>query len=393
LNLNRKLAQWQAAGLLSAEAAQRIAAYEADQARPLVLLAGVSLGATTVSLGIISVVASNWEGIAYPMKLGVDVLLMLGLGCGILWADGSLGGERAPRPLLREVLVVVYYALALASVALLGQIYQLGSPVWVALLTWTGMTLPLMGLSRTRWAAMLWVAGVSATYLVCSTDWLEELGSHRLRDNLLPVVLTVLPVSLVAGGHIPAFLQRRRNVARTFSATGWTVLVGACLLVPLVFYDDVGESSSLSFGPVVVGLVLGAFAWRMSHWLAAGRRAVAVTRTFLLMAWSCLVVGTVVSRGDWELVGALAQLLLMALLGWVFALQSWTRAFNLLTAAIAIRLLIIYFEVFGSLLGTGLGLIGGGVLTLVLSWLWRKKTAQLEAQLVGKRPSKPGADA
>ena len=57
------------------------------------------------------------------------------------------------------------------------------------------------------------------------------------------------------------------------------------------------------------------------------------------------------------------------------------RAFNALTALIALRVLVIYFEVFGSLLSTGVGLITGGVLTLLVGWLWQRKTAALAARL------------
>jgi len=46
------------------------------------------------------------------------------------------------------------------------------------------------------------------------------------------------------------------------------------------------------------------------------------------------------------------------------------RLLNLATAVIGVRILIVYFEVFGSLLGTGIGLVIGGVLTLTLVWLW-----------------------
>jgi hypothetical protein len=39
---------------------------------------------------------------------------------------------------------------------------------------------------------------------------------------------------------------------------------------------------------------------------------------------------------------------------------------------IGLRLLILYFEAIGGLTATGLGLIGGGVLCLALTWVgWR----------------------
>jgi hypothetical protein len=52
---------------------------------------------------------------------------------------------------------------------------------------------------------------------------------------------------------------------------------------------------------------------------------------------------------------------------------------------------VIYFEVFGSLLSTGVGLVTGGALTLLMAWLWRHKTQDI-AQRLGPLP-RSGNDA
>jgi len=67
------------------------------------------------------------------------------------------------------------------------------------------------------------------------------------------------------------------------------------------------------------------------------------------------------------------------------------RVFNALTGAIALRILAVYFEVFHSLLSTGLGLITGGALTLLLAWLWRSRALSLSRRLSG--PPGPGPNA
>ena len=52
-------------------------------------------------------------------------------------------------------------------------------------------------------------------------------------------------------------------------------------------------------------------------------------------------------------------------------------------AVIGLRILAIYFEVFGTLLDTGLGLIIGGLVTLALVWLWTRKRQQFARELGG----------
>jgi hypothetical protein len=104
-----------------------------------------------------------------------------------------------------------------------------------------------------------------------------------------------------------------------------------------------------------------------------------------------VVFGMAVSGAGFEhppldLVGALLNLAFLCLLAWT-ALQTGSNVgFNLLTAAVGIRVIVIYFEVFGSLLQTGLGLITGGALTLFVAWLWLRKSSALAAQLTQGDP-------
>lgn len=57
--LARKLAEWQEAGLLSADAAAAILAHETRQSRPYALYILGGLGALTIALGLVAIVASN----------------------------------------------------------------------------------------------------------------------------------------------------------------------------------------------------------------------------------------------------------------------------------------------------------------------------------------------
>jgi hypothetical protein len=63
MSLGGKLERWQREGVIDAETAARIAAFEARQRRPIALYAMAVLGAGTVALGIVSIVAANWDAI------------------------------------------------------------------------------------------------------------------------------------------------------------------------------------------------------------------------------------------------------------------------------------------------------------------------------------------
>jgi uncharacterized membrane protein len=63
MNIEKKLARWREAGLLDEAAAARIAAFEQTSQRPVLLYALGGLGALTLGIGIVSIVAANWYAI------------------------------------------------------------------------------------------------------------------------------------------------------------------------------------------------------------------------------------------------------------------------------------------------------------------------------------------
>ena len=52
--------------------------------------------------------------------------------------------------------------------------------------------------------------------------------------------------------------------------------------------------------------------------------------------------------------------------------SGWRALFGVAIAAIAIRIFIVYFELFGTLATTGAGLIAGGLLLIALALGWRR---------------------
>ena len=99
-------------------------------------------------------------------------------------------------------------------------------------------------------------------------------------------------------------------------------------------------------------------------WNGVALRALLVS--VLVLAYFPLLL----SPGDLDFLGAIAFVLLWLCVAYVAHGIGDARLLNLATAVIGVRILIVYFEVFGSLFGTGIGLVIGGVLTLALVWLW-----------------------
>ena len=84
-NLERALQRWRDAALIDAETAARILAYEEANAaptRPYGFYALGGLGALSIAIGLLAIVASNWDAIPAQVKLLCDLALLTGMSAG-----------------------------------------------------------------------------------------------------------------------------------------------------------------------------------------------------------------------------------------------------------------------------------------------------------------------
>jgi uncharacterized membrane protein len=377
MSLDRKLARWESAGLIDGDTRARIHAFEQSERAPIALYALGVLGAATLALGILSVIAANWDGIPGTVKLAVDLLIGLGLAVATYIAVRRDAGWPA------EVLITVFYGFTLASIALVGQVYQLTAPAYQALLVWTAATLPLVLLGRSQALAVLAVAGIAVTHAVSVWPLIEFLhpggGANRDLSAAIPFASPLLYLPLA---RIPWLLRNRPAFARTLTVAAWVAVLLLGFVFQFVWYDDVRSEQVLRWSLGATAAVAAAVVLalprlypdmplRARHGLAA----------IVVFAWLTLLAGAAIPRSSIHVVGALLQVAWLGLFAWTSIQLGQVRAFNVLTALIALRVLAIYFEVFGSLLSTGVGLITGGALTLAVGWLWQRKTAALAARL------------
>ncbi|HEY5960718.1 MAG TPA: DUF2157 domain-containing protein, partial [Polyangiaceae bacterium] len=135
--LETRLKRWTEAGLIESRQAQRILEFEQGRDRPMLLYAVAGLGGLAIAIGIVSIVAANWDAIPGRVKIGIDLAALLTFG--IAFAHGS---NKWPS-WLRETALLVLYGLTLGSIALVGQVYQLGGSTRDALSVWSLLSAPL----------------------------------------------------------------------------------------------------------------------------------------------------------------------------------------------------------------------------------------------------------
>lgn len=370
--LEGQLKRWLAADLIHSEQAQRIRDFEKERGRPLFVYAVAGLGGLAIAIGLVSIVASNWDAIPGRVKIGGDLALVIALAFFVVWLE-----EHGPA-WAREVAVVVLYGLVLASIALIGQVYQLGGRAHEALALWSGLTAVLMTRGRSGFAAFLWLVGLQLTYFT----WLIWLGKKS--DDLMALALGaayLAPLAALVLGRSAWVKGARPALARVFEAVGWAEIVLYASLGTFVFYSyTADENWRFLWLGFALSVLLTGWLWTRMPADRSGRPACWLLVACLLLAYLPLVI----SPGDLDLVAALTFIGLWLLVAWATHQGGLLRLLNLATAVIGIRILIVYFEVFGSLLGTGVGLVTGGLLTLALVWLWTRKRREFTRELEGE---------
>lgn len=377
--LARSLKRWLDAGLIEPEQAERIAAFERERVRPALVYSIAALGGLAVAIGVVSIVAANWDEIPAWTKLGVDLAVVAALGLWLVRARESAAGW------LRETGVLVLYGLTLASIALIGQTYQLGGDAASALGLWSVLTFILMTRGTSAQLGFAWAAGLQLTYAFC----LERIADRK--DALEGLTLAAVywaPLALIAAGGSARLSQARPSYARVFRALGWAELVLVASVGTLAFYERPRPEGALGMWLGVLGSAAASAALCLRR---AGTREGSASRWLIIAAFGAAHAGVLLPHGEWPVAAALIFIGLWWVVAWAAHRSGDRTALNLATAAIGLRLIVVYFEVFGSLLDTGLALLSGGVLTLLVVWVWAKKRRELDRQLTGARGTVPPA--
>ena len=370
MRLDHKLAEWQKAGVLSAEDAARILAYEGQETRPYLLYAVGGLGALTIALGVIAIIASNWETIPGGLKLASDIGLAVGLTAGIVAVS------RRGIDWLRETLIALYWGYVLASIGLISQVYHLGGATWQALLVWTGLTFPLVTRGHSGGLASVWILALHTTYFMV----LEPLArTGRASEGLVVGLVGLAPLLCLAVATSASVERARPQFHHAFASLGWCEALAMTSLATFAFYDAPLRPDMLGGFWIAAGVatVLTTYLAARADRLVDQAAAVLPMRVLLTLL---LVLGygpILLAERHLNLVGALTFIGLWAVVAWVGYASHNARVLNLATAIIGIRLIAVYFEVFGSLLDTGLGLVTGGLLTVALTYFWARKRREI----------------
>ncbi len=378
--IDARLAEWVKQGFLDEEAAAEIAAFESGRSRRTAIYTVGGIGAMAVGLGLMAVVASNWDAFGPRMKVLADLLVGLGLAVGTgMVLDRAKGW-------MSEAAIVVFALYTLASLALLGQVYQSTTPTWVALVLWALAITPLCSLSHGRAVALLWIGACTAGWSGFFADYLAGRINSPAGLNLGLVGIGGVPIFWAAVGLAPAVRASRPALASLAAGLGLAGIFSAGSTAPLAWYMN---GSAEGGAPGLMVLLAGLCGVVALAGLAQPRRPprklIPLAAVFAL-AWLWSALALLMDHGDAPMFAAFQQLLFWGVTGWALVQHGRTSAFYAVTALICVRLVVVYVELFGSIFDTGVALLLGGLLTLGLTWLWAKASGRVVAAISEEAP-------
>ncbi|MCG8310672.1 MAG: DUF2157 domain-containing protein [Cytophagales bacterium] len=156
------------ADIITTEKAEEIKRYFGDkkdrsQSRLIVIFS--ILGALLIGLGIILIIAHNWDELSRSTKAAFAFLpLVIGQSIGVYVLL-----KKADSTGWREAAAAFLFCTVGASISLISQIYNIPGNLSTFLLTWMVLCLPTVYLLRSAIASMLIIAGI--TYYACETSY------------------------------------------------------------------------------------------------------------------------------------------------------------------------------------------------------------------------------
>lgn len=388
-SLRRESAGWVSRGIVSAEQREHILdlypdSRGAQSSRFLAVLSTV--GGVLLALGVILIIAANWENIGDWVKIvGLVVLLV-----------GTYGAGRALRessPKAGEALLMAGCILFLAGIGLVSQIFHLNArPASGLMIWWLGIALvPVVSGSR----------GAQLVSLVAFFSWIGmELGTKgspfRIVADLSDDEAVFTGFAYFALLGLALFLHGvglRRGRSNPFAGMHekWGLLLLHAGLYLLGFLrhvaDDWGTTDGLPTVFWLPGLALalavagtGLWAWRRRP---AELKALAPWLGLPLVPLVAVLLGIELNDGGWlwsilAWLGLFVLDLVLVRVGVEEGREGWV---NLAVAFLGINILTRYFDLFGTLMDGGLLFLSSGAVILAVGIYLEKKRRKLLASL------------
>jgi len=371
VNIEKRLREWVEKGVIPEDSAARIAEFERSRSGATwIAYSVVGIGATALCTGLLSLVAANWAALSDVVKLTLYFSFQLGLGVLCARYEGRAG-------VVREMCLTLFALAFLLGIALIGQLYNLSGPLHQTLGFWLLLSfgptcianaglLPALWCVTTLWAAAHW----SVESLVISSEF-----GRGCVVAAVPFLMAAVGLRFDGRGVGSERFRRALKVVGlgTLMVVG-TPWINLSLASGEAFLRERGEGLYLVIPWLGAGMAIAASLLRRGD-LGFPRYVTAVlilTLGVLLTVPILYPLKLLFPPLVLQILGAVGSLSVWALAAAATARAGLRRLFDVCTFVIGARFVVIYFEVFGDLTTTGIGLVISGTVVLCAGLAWSR---------------------
>ena len=361
-SIHKKINDWVSHQLITKQQAEKIINYEASKSGRSWVLYGFSiLGFTTIAIGIISLIAANWQQIHGDLKLLMDFLLLI---LTAFWVYSSWKQEKF---IMFEVSLVFFMLLCLASIGLISQVYHTGGQLYEALLLWSAITFGLALISKKTFAPFIWSAGffLSLTTFIFSSPILQPIFQDRIAAIFMTLPFLAAFLAMISKQF---HLEKQKKALNI-----WVIIMGISGLVAAEMYRYLGITYIYSedFLAFAIGYILAvalAFLVCMDiEYKKTQRNLLLLTLALYIMPFHFGFFDIVLS-----IVYAFSSIIILTMFAIFLASRQKRRLFQLFLILIGLRFFVLYCQEFGGMMTTGFILITSGILIITMVILWNK---------------------
>ncbi|GJL86183.1 MAG: hypothetical protein DHS20C02_19580 [Micavibrio sp.] len=370
----RRLRRWEKEKLLSHDQLLAILDFEKHNQGKRFFRSLISLALFAIAVGILSIVAANWAHIPGSAKIGLHFILNIAAAVTIWRAAG------ANNKIWREGATLLFFALSMTLIALIGQVFQLDGNYAGALSLWLVISSPAVFMyGKTAINAVPWVAGLLAT-IACVLFEAVQFFDEDLTSFLLCLGAGLyVPLLLMVAGVSRRIREHRVDWSYTFFRTSMFVLAIQGTLGSFLWYvgvggelDDVLETAGsiglgygLMFGVIALAPI-GVYIFE-SFKRRQGQKI--MDRSAIIFVIGSIVSATlplVLMAGEIDFIAAVHFVAYWCFAGWIGNRMGFNQLVSASITLVTLRIMVVYCELFGGLMLTGFGLIFSGILMLVI---------------------------
>jgi len=233
-NFLKELPELVRAQVISEDTAQKITAYYGNKPNSsnsrLFIVFGI-LGALLVGMGIVLIIAHNWDTLSKIAKLTIGFLpLLIGqVACGYLIQKGS-----ESKSWREGCATFLFFAVAI-SISIVSQVYNIEGNLGQFLLLWMVLVIPIVYVLRSSMASLLFICGIS---------WHAYEVAYFNSQHNYAVWYWVLVVAILPFYYLEFVRKHIKNNFFYFHSWFLVLSVTVCLGV---FIDDHGEFIMIAY--------------------------------------------------------------------------------------------------------------------------------------------------